>query len=116
MAGQMRSTILDVDSADFLRGLQQAIDKMEIDGKKGLLRVGMRVQNAAREMCPVDTGRLRSSIQHKPGQDRNGFYVEVGTNVDYAAFVEFGTSRQRAQPYLRPALAEVVGYMRQEMT
>lgn len=27
----------------------------------------------------------------------------VGTNVHYASYVEFGTSRMRAQPYLRPA-------------
>ena len=27
----------------------------------------------------------------------------VGTNVEYAVHVEFGTSRMAAQPYLRPA-------------
>jgi phage gpG-like protein len=27
----------------------------------------------------------------------------VGTNVPYAVYVEFGTSRMAAQPYLRPA-------------
>ena len=27
----------------------------------------------------------------------------VGTNVEYAVYVEFGTSRMAAQPYLRPA-------------
>lgn len=31
----------------------------------------------------------------------------VGTNVEYAAYVEFGTSRQQAQPYLRPAAEKV---------
>ena len=28
----------------------------------------------------------------------------VSTNVEYAPYVEFGTSKQRAQPYLRPAV------------
>lgn len=28
----------------------------------------------------------------------------VGTNVEYSVYVEFGTSRQAAQPYLRPAV------------
>jgi hypothetical protein len=32
----------------------------------------------------------------------------VGTNVEYAVYVEFGTSKMRAQPYLRPAVKEVV--------
>jgi HK97 gp10 family phage protein len=27
----------------------------------------------------------------------------VGTNVEYAPYVELGTHRQKAQPYLRPA-------------
>jgi len=31
----------------------------------------------------------------------------VGTNVEYAAFVEFGTSVQAAHPYLRPAARQV---------
>lgn len=33
----------------------------------------------------------------------------VGTNVHYAPYVEFGTSRMRAQPYLRPSAQEVRG-------
>ena len=32
--------------------------------------------------------------------------VYIGTNVEYAPYVEFGTSRQRAQPFLRPAATE----------
>jgi HK97 gp10 family phage protein len=110
VAGQRRSSTIDVNSPEFLSGLQTALGRMKIDGEKGLLRIGLRVQNAARELCPVDTGRLRSSIVHKPGRDGRGPYVEVGTNVAYAAYVEFGTSRQMAQPYLRPALAEVLRY------
>lgn len=31
----------------------------------------------------------------------------VGTSVEYAAYVEFGTSKMKAQPYLRPAVREV---------
>ena len=30
--------------------------------------------------------------------------VYVGSHVEYATYVEFGTSRMSAQPYLRPAL------------
>lgn len=31
---------------------------------------------------------------------------KIGTNVEYAAYVELGTSSQAAQPYLRPALKQ----------
>lgn len=52
-------------------------------------------------LTPVDTGRLRASetIQAMPGR-----YVVGPVGVPYAAYVEFGTSRMRAQPYVRPAV------------
>lgn len=52
----------------------------------------------------VRTGLLRSSITWRPGLDAQSPYVDVGTAVEYAAFVEIGTSRMGARPYLRPAL------------
>lgn len=54
----------------------------------------------------VDTGRLRASITHRlegGGRDtRTKGYV--GTNVEYAPYLEFGTSRMAARPFLTPAL------------
>lgn len=54
--------------------------------------------------APVDTGRLRQSIGVK--KIGEGHY-RVGTNVEYAPLVEFGTRYTRAQPFLRPALEKV---------
>lgn len=71
---------------------------------KDLARRGNKVSNQAKRLCPVDTGRLRSSITMVLGQDGDGLFAMVGTNVDYAEYVEFGTSTQRPQPFLRPAL------------
>lgn len=73
---------------------------------KDLTRRALRVQRAAKRLCPVDTGRLRASIAWRMGRDWRGLYAIVGTNVHYAAYVEFGTRRMRARPYLRPALQE----------
>lgn len=56
------------------------------------------------------TGRLRASIRwHLPGSDDRGMFVDVGSNVVYAPFVEQGTSRMAARPYLRPALEAARG-------
>lgn len=52
----------------------------------------------------VRTGRLRSSITWMLGEDSAGLYADVGSNVEYAAYVELGTDRMGARPYLRPAL------------
>ena len=40
-----------------------------------------------KELCPVDTGRLRNSITYEVSED--GESVIVGTNVKYATYVEF---------------------------
>jgi len=70
-----------------------------------ILRAAIQVERNAKRLCPVDTGRLRSSISHDLGRDGRGLVGSVGTNVEYAPHVEFGTRYMRAQPFLRPALA-----------
>ena len=50
----------------------------------------------------VDTGRLRNSISHRVHDDS----VEVGTNVEYATYVEFGTRKMRPNNYLRSAVGD----------
>lgn len=110
MAGQSRTSSIDVDvdSALFQAALQEQLKRIGLRTEGAVLRLAIDVQNRARELAPVDTGRLRSSINHKPGRDGSGYYVDVGSNVEYAPHIEFGTSRAPAQPYLRPALAEAV--------
>lgn len=71
------------------------------DAKARALEImGGKAESYAKQLCPVDTGRLRNSITHQQ-QDANTEIV--GSNVEYSVFVEMGTRRQRAQPYLRPA-------------
>lgn len=67
---------------------------------RALEKVGIDAERYAKLMCPVDTGRLRNSISHT--HDKNTVYI--GSNVEYAPYVEFGTSKQRAKPYLEPAI------------
>jgi phage gpG-like protein len=52
----------------------------------------------------VRTGRLRGSITWRLGFDVAGPYADVGSAVLYAPYVELGTSRMEARPFLRPAL------------
>lgn len=61
-----------------------------------LYRRGLRVQNTARRYATgrpgprVVTGRLRNSIAIRVGGDAVSPFVDVGTAVHYAPFVEFG--------------------------
>lgn len=70
--------------------------------ERALEAIGLQAEGYAKMLCPVDTGRLRNSITHTV--DVAGQKAYVGTNVEYAAYVEFGTSKTRAQPYIQPAV------------
>lgn len=82
---------LDVDADDFLRSFDRA-----------LTRIGDRIETAVADTvddaydaavwaCPVDTGRLRSSIYRTVRRSAASVLGEVGTRgVSYAAVVEFG--------------------------
>lgn len=59
---------------------------------------------AARDLCPVDTGALRASIQSSSVE--RGKEAEVSVSAEYAAYVEFGTYKMAAQPFLVPAFEE----------
>ena len=66
---------------------------------RALERIGMQAEGYAQDLCPVDTGNLRNSITHTADTDA----AYIGTNVEYAPFVELGTRRAAAQPFLKPA-------------
>ena len=70
--------------------------------ERGLTAAAIIVESDAKLRAPVDTGNLRSSITHTVEGDR----ATVHTNVEYAPYMEYGTSRTAAQPYLEPALLE----------
>lgn len=70
------------------------------EAKQELRKVALYIEQQAKVRCAVDTGLLRSSIVTRVVGDG----VEVGTNVEYAPHVEFGTKYQEAQPFLRPAI------------
>lgn len=83
----------------------------EIMGKlvKDVDRRCLKVEGQAKQLAPVDTGRLRSSITHEVERQGEEVVGRIGSNVEYAAHQEFGTSRMAAHPYLRPALPAAEG-------
>lgn len=103
------------ETKDFERGVKEGMEKYKLGTEKAVLALALSVEASAKGLAPVDTGTLRRSITHKPGRDVRGFYVDVGTNVVYAPFVEFGTRFMRPQPYLRPAFLQAVNQLRWQM-
>ena len=89
-----------VDSAALNRALRN-----NPDIHRALLRVGVAIETEAKTLAPVDTGRLRASIATTPDVDS----VLVGTDVEYAAFQEYGTVHQAGTAFLYPAAYAVLG-------
>lgn len=80
---------------------------------KHVQAIAGRVRDRAKEKAPVakpdedaKPGELRDSIHVKADPDNFGSYL-VGSDVPYAPDIEFGTIRQAAQPFLRPAMDEI---------
>lgn len=57
---------------------------------KAMEEIGLVAEGYAKKACPVDTGRLRNSITHLVGDGGRAAYI--GTNVEYAVYVEEGHS------------------------
>lgn len=92
-----------------IAGLSSTIEKYKKEINDAIQGAGITVQAEAKQLCPVDTGRLRSSIQYVPGDMK----CEVSTDVQYALPVELrhatrSGSHVAARPYLYPAL--VIGF------
>lgn len=62
------------------------------------------IKRDAQIFAPVDTGNLRSSIGYDTWERAGSVEAEVGATADYAAHVEFGTSRMAPRAFLGPAL------------
>jgi HK97 gp10 family phage protein len=76
-------------------------ETVEKDVSKLIKNTLHNIERDAKKSCPVDTGRLRGSITTNIISTYSG---EVGTNVEYAGWVEYGTRYQSAQPYFEPAV------------
>lgn len=90
--------------------LTEGLSPQEID--RAVLRAAMDAEGGAKIGAPVDTGALRNSIQARasgPGE------AIVGVGMAYGPYVEYGTYRMKAQPYLAPALVKAVERLRRSL-
>jgi HK97 gp10 family phage protein len=96
MAKEIASLTIENDHTDeILQALKDNEDAI-------LAAWGEAAEGFAKELCPVDTGRLRNSITYEARSSESAVYI--GTNVEYGKYVELGTSRSKSQPFLEPAI------------
>ena len=117
-----------------MKGLESVIKDLNKLGKSintpikaGMTKATNKCKRLAKENCPADTGILRDSIHSEVRSKAEQIEGEVATNVEYAAYVEFGTGQrgmetntntevevsyradwagQKAQPYMYPAFTQ----------
>ncbi len=71
-----------------------------------LATVGEQWVAEVRRFAPLKTGRLRRSYTYEVGA--GGAWVEVSSNVIYAPYQEYGTSRTSGTPHFRPGTDVVI--------
>lgn len=126
-------------SPDSLERKLQRLERILLERElpKAMGDIALRIEREAKERAPVNTGTLRSSIAHEVNEIAKGYEAVVGTNIEYAADVEFGTGPHTitgdplrftvggevvfakevqhpgtpAQPYLGPALDAAADYI-----
>lgn len=90
------------ETSEMLKALQRKVSgQVHVELGKG----AEKIVAVAKTIVPVRTGRLQRSIMYGVA---GLMKFEVGSPVYYAAYVEYGTTKMRAQPYLRPAINQVL--------
>ena len=82
----------------------EVLSALEKAKKRGLEAIGLVAEGHAKKITPVDTGRLqlRNSISH--ATDDEAAYI--GTNVEYAPYVELGARGRQGKHMLQRAATE----------
>ena len=80
----------------------EVLAALERAKRRGLEAIGLTAEGYAKRETPVDTGRLRNSISH--ATDDEAAYI--GTNVEYAPYVELGARGREGKHMLQRAASE----------
>ena len=81
---------------------KELLNALEGASEKIMTMIGIKAEKYAKAQCPVGTsestgikgyrgGTLRNSITFQVEKEKGGVGVAIGTNVEYAPFVELGT-------------------------
>lgn len=100
---------------ELLRQLERLGAEAEQVKKDTLLAGAEVVQQAASEKAPRDTGKLAENIVISDIKEDGT--VDIGPDRDrfYGLFLEFGTTKMSARPFLQPAFEENKDQVQEKM-
>lgn len=91
------------DLARLAADLSNAGDRAQNMAGQAVAKTAADIANDAKVFAPVRTGNLRASIGYDITQDSGGVEAEIGPTVEYAQYLEHGTSTMAPRPFLGPA-------------
>ena len=87
-------------------GLDEVLEAIEVfdeaELKRALGKACAIVERSAKQKAPKGTGELRNSISSRIEGDTG----IVFTPLEYAPYVEYGTSKMKEQPFMNPAIED----------
>lgn len=93
---------------DLARDIIRKSTTVQLDAEAEVARGGARIATTARATVrsrSYETGELYSSIS----TENDGLSVEVTAGTDHAEYLEEGTSRMAAEPFMGPAFDRHIG-------
>ncbi len=127
----MNSGSIHIDISEFIDNSGRVKEELAAACVRALEKCGLTAERYAKTLCEGfkhPTGALRNSIAHKVDESKLEAYV--GTNSEYGVYVECGTGKyypggrdtpwvykdakgkwhrtsgQKAQPYIKPSVAD----------
>ena len=88
------------DTTEIERALQQEVQKIT---QQKVAETTNKLCEAIKANAPVKTGKLRDSIKAEVA----GNVGMITTDVDYALYLEYGTTKMAAHPFIQPAVERV---------
>lgn len=104
---------MPVEYVVLMNRIPEVIAHVEAVSRAAPKKFADKVLSTSQGMVPVDTGALKASgyaISTESGKS-----AEIGYTVEYAGYVEYGTYKMDAQPYLGPAFQAHSGEFIHEM-
>ena len=84
-------------------GLNHILRNVKKNKQAALMQVGERTVKRAKELAAVDTGEMRDKINYEI--DNGVLYIKA--DADHSGFIEYGTVKMPAQPFMTPSIREV---------
>lgn len=93
----------DFDTRAFESAVNKHLTMTKAEARRAVTAAGEEAAETAKGLAPRDSGRMADSIEASPGQTLKGPHTDVTVDPYYSSWVEFGSSRQQARPFIRPA-------------